>query len=335
MTTHQAPPVADRAGAVEPAAARPPRLPALLRAGLRRLVGALAVLFGAATLAFAALQLIPGDPVATLLGPATTTPPEVREAIRHDLGYDQPVVVQYLHYLGGLLRADLGQSYQLQRPVSDLIAEQLGPTAQLALTAVLLALLIAVLSAVATAGRRPALKALTAAWELVAVSTPSYWLGLVLLTVFSFQLRLFPVAGADGVAALVLPAVTLALPLAGTLAQVLREGLEAALGQPFAVTARARGLSRAGVVLRHALRHAAVPLMTLTGWLTGSLLGGTVLVESVFGRPGVGSLVLAAVNSRDVPVVIGVVLLSALVFVVISTAVDLLATVLDPRLGNR
>ncbi|MFF2078443.1 ABC transporter permease [Kitasatospora sp. NPDC058162] len=311
------------------------RVPALLRAGLRRLIGAVAVMFGAATLAFGALQLIPGDPVATLLGPATTTPPEVREAIRHQLGYDQPVAVQYLHYLGGLLRADLGQSYQLQRPVSGLITEQLGPTVQLALAAVLLALLVAVLSAVATAGRPAAVRALSGLWELVAVSTPSYWLGLVLLTVFSFHLRLFPVAGADGFAALVLPAVTLALPLAGTLAQVLREGLEAALGQPFAVTARARGLGRSGLVVRHALRHSAVPLVTLTGWLTGSLLGGTVLVESVFGRPGVGSLVLAAVNSRDVPVVIGVVLLSALVFVVISTAVDLLYGVLDPRLGSR
>ncbi|GAA1934225.1 ABC transporter permease [Kitasatospora viridis] len=331
----------DAPGGAEPAAAgparpgRPARLPGLLRAVLRRLVGAVAVMFGAATLAFAALQLIPGDPVATLLGPATTTSPEVRQMIRHQLGYDQPVAVQYLHYLGGLLRGDLGQSYQLQRPVTDLIAEQLGPTVQLALSAVLLALLLAVLSAVATAGRPPALRALTSVWELIAVSTPSYWLGLVLLTAFSFQLHLFPVAGADGVAALVLPAVTLALPLAGTLAQVLREGLEAALGQPFAVTVRARGVGRATLVARHALRHAAVPLVTLTGWLTGSLLGGTVLVESVFGRPGVGSLVLSAVNSRDVPVVIGVVLLSALLFVVISAVVDLLYTVLDPRLDPR
>ncbi|RKE22707.1 ABC transporter permease [Streptomyces sp. TLI_171] len=317
------------------AAALPSRGPALLRAALRRLAGAVAVLFGAATLAFTALRLIPGDPVSVLLGPSTTTSPEVRDEIRRQLGFDRPVLAQYLHFLGRLLHGDLGQSYQLQRPVADLVAEQLAPTLQLVAAAVLLALLVAIASAVASAGRPPALRALTGAWELVAVSTPSYWLGLVLLTVFSFHLRLFPVAGADGFGSLVLPAVTLALPLAGTLAQVLREGLEAALAQPFAVTVRARGRGRTALVLRHALRHAAVPLVTLTGWLTGSLLGGTVLVESVFGRPGVGALVLGAVNSRDVPVVIGVVLLSALAFVLISAAVDLLYTVLDPRLGNR
>ncbi|MFJ5234762.1 ABC transporter permease [Kitasatospora sp. NPDC088391] len=317
------------------AAAAPSRGPALLRAVLHRLAGAVAVLFGAATLAFAALQLVPGDPVAVLLGPSTTASPEVRAEIRRQLGFDRSVPAQYLDFLGRLLHGDLGRSYQLQRPVAGLVAEQLGPTLQLVGAAVLLALLVAIASAVATAGRPPALRALTGGWELVAVSTPSYWLGLVLLTVFSFHLRLFPVAGADGFGSLVLPAVTLALPLAGTLAQVLREGLEAALAQPFAVTVRARGRGRTALVLRHALRHAAVPLVTLTGWLTGSLLGGTVLVESVFGRPGVGALVLGAVNSRDVPVVIGVVLLSALAFVLISAVVDLLYTVLDPRLGNR
>ncbi|BAJ32323.1 putative peptide ABC transporter permease protein [Kitasatospora setae KM-6054] len=325
------------ATAQQPSRGRAPAslLRGLLRALPRRLAGAFAVLFGAATLAFGALQLIPGDPVAVLLGPANTTTPEVREQIRHQLGFDQPVFTQYLHFLGQLLRGDLGQSYQLQRPVAGLVAEQLGPTLQLVGSAVLLALLVATVSAVATAGRRPGLRSLTGAWELVAVSTPSYWLGLVLLTVFSFHLRWFPVAGADGFGSLVLPAVTLALPLAGTLAQVLREGLEAALAQPFAVTVRARGRGRTALVVRHALRHAAVPMVTLTGWLTGSLLGGTVLVEAVFGRPGVGALVLGAVNSRDVPVVIGVVLFSALAFVVISAVVDALYTVLDPRLGNR
>ncbi|MFD8818035.1 ABC transporter permease [Streptomyces sp. NPDC059627] len=305
-----------------------------VRAVLRRLGSAVAVLAGAATLAFVALQLIPGDPVSVLLGPSNAGSPAVRAEIRREYGFDRPVADQYLHYLGRLVRGDLGESYQLQRPVWSLIGDQLWPTVQLALAGLVLAVVLAVLSAVATAGRRPALRALASLWELVAASTPSYWVGIVLLTVFSFRFRLFPVAGADGFAALVLPAVTLALPLAGVLAQVLREGLEAALEQPFVVTARSRGVGRTAVRLRHALRHSAIPLLTLTGWLTGSLLGGAVLVEAVFGRPGIGSLVLQAVTAKDMPVVIGVVLLSAFVFVVISTVVELLYPVIDPRLRS-
>jgi peptide/nickel transport system permease protein len=310
------------------------RISALLRGTAQRAASALAVLWGAATLAFVTLQLIPGDPVDILLGPATTASPAVRAEIRRQYGFNQPLFTQYLRYLARLAHGDLGQSYQLQRPVSSLIGGQLGPTVQLSLAALLLAVVIALVSAVATAGRGPLPRAITTAWELVAVSTPSYWTGIVLLTVFSFQFHVFPVAGAQNPASLVLPAVTLALPVAGVLAQVLRESLEAALGQPFTVTARARGLSRTSVLLRHTLRHAAVPLVTLTGWLTGSLLGGAVLVETVFGRPGIGSLVLQAITSRDMPVVIGVVLLSAAVFLVISTVVDLLYTVIDPRLRS-
>ncbi|WP_245674899.1 ABC transporter permease [Herbidospora cretacea] len=298
---------------------------------LRRVGAGVMVLWGAATLAFISLLLIPGDPVSTLLGPATMASPEVRAQIAADYGFDRPVAVRYLDYLGTVVTGDLGSSYQLQRPVGLLIADQLGPTVQLALAAMVTAVVIAVISAVTTAGRARPVRAAAGAWELVAVSLPSYWLGILLLTAFSFQLRIFPVIGAQDLAALVLPALTLALPIAGVLAQVLREGLEAALAQPFAVTARARGLSQFAVRLRHALRHAAASLATLTGWLVGSLLGGAVLVETVFGRSGIGALTLQAVGNKDMPVVMGVVLLSALVFVVISNVVDLLHTAIDPR----
>ncbi|HEV2634433.1 MAG TPA: ABC transporter permease [Actinocrinis sp.] len=304
----------------------------VLKGAAQRLAAALAVLYGAATLAFIALQLIPGDPVDTLLGPATTASAAVRAQIAAQYGFNQPVAEQYLRYLSRLLHGDLGQSYQLQRPVSALITEQLGPTAQLAAAALVLAVVIALVSAVATAGRSPALRSVAVTWELVAVSSPSYWVGILLLTGFSFQLQIFPVAGAQDFSALVLPAFTLALPIAGVLAQVLREGLETALTEPFAVTARARGLSRTAVRLKHTLRHAAVPLLTLTGWLTGSLLGGAVLVEVVFGRPGIGALTLQAVTGKDMPLVVGLVLLSAFVFVAISTLLDLLYLVIDPRL---
>ncbi|GAA1273353.1 ABC transporter permease [Kitasatospora nipponensis] len=307
-------------------------IPRVLRAVLKRLAGGLAVLLGAATVAFIALQLIPGDPVTVMLGPGTAATPEVKAQIRAQFGLDRPIPLQYLHYLGRLLTGDLGESYQLQRPVAQLIGDQLWPTVQLASAALLLALVLAVAAAVATAGRRPALRSLAILAELLTVSSPSYWIGILLLTVFSFQWQVFPVAGDQGLPALVLPALTLALPLTGVLAQVLREGLESALERPFALTARARGLSGTAVLLRHALRHAAVPAVTLTGWLTGSLLGGAVLVEIVFGRPGIGALSLQGTTNKDMPLVIGLVLLSALVFVVISTLVDLLYLLIDPRL---
>jgi peptide/nickel transport system permease protein len=312
--------------------AEPTRLPRVLRAVAGRLVAITSVLLGAATLAFAGLKLLPGDPVATLLGPQTTASPAVRAQIRADYGFDDPLIGQYLHYLNELLHGRLGESYQLQQPVSALIGEQFGSTLELALSAAALAVAIAVVSALATAGRRSALRSALGAWELVAVSTPSFWLGIVLLTVFSFRLRWFPVAGTDGMQTLVLPAVTLALPIAGVLAQVLRESLEKALAEPFVVTARARGLSRSAVRIRHAFRHAAIPLLTLSGWLTGTLLGGTVLVEKVFARPGIGALTLQSVNTKDMPVVMGVVLLAALVFVLISQLTDVLYAVIDPRL---
>ncbi|GAA2064196.1 ABC transporter permease [Catenulispora yoronensis] len=298
----------------------------------RRLASALAVMTGAAAIAFAALQLVPGDPVQILLGQNNTASPEVRAQIRARFGLDESVPLQFLHYLDHLVHGDLGQSYQLQQPVSGLISAQLRPTAQLMAGAMTVAVVLAVSSALLTAGRRPVLRAAAGFCELVAVSAPSYWVGIVLLTVFSFQLHVFPVAGDQDFASLVLPSITLGLPIAGLLAQVLREAMEAALGQPFVLTARARGVGQTGVRLKHALRHAAIPLVTLTGWLAGSLLGGAVLVENIFGRPGIGALTLQAATNKDMPVVIALVLVSALFFVLISTVVDLLYLLIDPRL---
>ncbi len=168
--------------------------------------------------------------------------------------------------------------------------------------------------------------------ELLAVSAPLFWVGLLLLSVFSFQLRWLPAAGAGGVAGLVLPAVTLALPLGGVMAQVLRGALDRTLEQPYVTTLRARGLSEVAVRLRHCLRHGAVPLITMGGWLVGDLLTGTVLVETVFARPGIGRTLVTAVIAKDFPVVTAVVLLAALLFLVINLLVDLVSLVVDPRL---
>jgi peptide/nickel transport system permease protein len=264
-----------------------------------------------------------------------TATPEVIAAIRADMGLDQPPLTRYLHYLGQVASGDFGQSYQLQKDVWAVVGPQILPTAQLALTAAVLAIVIAVLVATATSGRWPAVRVASQGLELLAASTPTFWLGTVLLTVFSFGLGWFPVTGGGTLAALVLPAVTLAIPITGVLAQVLREACESALIQPFVLTARTRGLTEWAVRLKHVLRHALIPLVTMSGWTLGSLLGGAVVVETLFARPGLGRVALAAVNGRDFPVVIAVVMLSALVFVVINTVVDLLYTVIDPRLRVR
>ncbi|UNX53808.1 ABC transporter permease [Georgenia sp. TF02-10] len=307
-------------------------MPRYVRFVLPRLASIVLVMWGAATLAFLTLRLTPGDPVDTVLGAASTASPAVREQIRVELGLDQPVLVQYLTYLGRLLDGDLGTSYQLGRPVADVLASQLAPTLQLAGVAAALGIVLAVATALLTAGRRTRLRSVSLAVELIIVSSPGFWIGILLLTVFSFQLDLFPVSGARDWTALVLPAITMALPVAAILTQVLRGGMEGALREPFTVSARARGLAEASILRRHALRHGAIPAVTLTGFVVGSLLSGAVVAETVFGRPGLGRVALTAITSKDIPVVMGVVLISAFAFVVINLIVDLLYLVIDPRL---
>ena len=297
----------------------------------RRLALAVVVVLGAATVAFGALQLVPGDPVHVLLGGVAPSQ-EVYEQVRRDLGYDRPLLARYGEFLGRLLRGDLGHSFQLHRPVAEVIGSQLWPTVQLALAGFGLAFAAAAVLAVATAGRRSRLRRLSSALELLMISTPGFWVGVLLLTFFSFRLRLFPVAGGDGLAGLVLPAVTLALGLVGVFAQVMRDGLERALEQPFVLSARARGTGETAVRLRHALRHALIPMITLSGWVVGSLLGGTVLVETIFSREGLGRITATAIASRDLPLVTGIAVVAALVFTVLNIVVDLLYRIVDPRL---
>jgi len=304
------------------------------RAILSRIGGLVAsvvlVLWGAATLAFVAFRIIPGDPVDVMLGPQAQVSEAVKDGIRAELGLDRPVLEQYGAFLGRLLRGDLGESYQLRLPVAEVIGRQLGPTLQLAALALLIAVLLALASALLVRGRTG--RAVASGIELLVLSSPVFWTGLVLLSVFSFQLGWFPVSGARDPSAIVLPAVTLALPVAALLAQVLRDGVQAAEREPFLVTVRARGASPLRESVHHTLRHASVGAVTLTAYLVGSLLGGAVLVETVFARPGIGRVTLTAITDRDLPVITGVILLSALVFVVVNTIVDLVVPLIDPRL---
>lgn len=311
-------------------AVRAPAWPAVVA---RRLVSAVAVLWAAATTAYIALLLAPGDTVDILVGDGADTP-EIRAQIIAEWGLDRPEIVRYLSYLGRLLHGDLGRSYRLQRDVGEILAGQVGPTVRLTLAAAAVGVVLALVLAVATAGRSVWPRRIVSAAELMAVSVPQFVIGILLLFVFSFSLGWFPVSGAQDPQALVLPALALGLPIAGVLGQVLREGLERALEQPFAVTARARGLGERAVVARHALRHALLPAVTLTGWFTGALLGGAVITEALFGRPGLGRVTMEAVTGKDMPVVMAVVIVSAAVYVTISALLDLAYRVIDPRLRS-
>ena len=289
------------------------------------------VVWGAATVGFFSLRLIPGDPVNVLVGLGNVSQ-RVRDQIRADWGLVDPLLLQYFHYLGRLLQGDLGTSYRMQQPVAAVIGQQLAPTMQLMGLAISFAVLLASGSALLGRGRRTG--PVAGLLELVAVSSPTFWIGLVLIGVFGFGLGWFPVVATAGFGALVLPAVTLAIPVAGILSQVLRQGLDDAAALPFVDTVRARGASQTRLVLRHTLRHAAANSVTLTGYIVGSLLGGSVLVETVFARPGLGRVALNAIVNRDVPVVLGIIVLAAVSFSLVNLLVDFVADRLDPRLAT-
>jgi peptide/nickel transport system permease protein len=301
----------------------------VIKAIARRVAGGAVVLWAAATAAYLALLAAPGDIVDAIIGDGADTP-QIRSQIIAEWNLDRPAIVQYLDYLLRAAQGDLGRSYLLQRPVRDVVGEQILPTLELAAAAAVFGVVLALILAVATRHRWARRISTTA--ELVIVSTPPFLIGIVLLSVFSFRFGLFPVSGDRGWDALVLPAVTLGLPIAGVLAQVLRDGLDRALDEPFTVTARARGVKERAVLVRHALRHALIPAVTLLGWLSGVLIGGAVIIEQVFGRPGLGQVTLQAVGNGDMPVVLAVVVFAAAAFVLINTVADLAYLIIDPRL---
>jgi peptide/nickel transport system permease protein len=302
---------------------------------LLRLGGSVFVLWAVATLTFFAIRLIPGDPAEAVLGgPGSQASQETLDQVRRDYGLDLPLGVQYLNALGRLLTGDLGASYALKVPVADLLAAQIGGTLVLALAAFTVAWAIAlVLSLWSTRGSRFA-ASLGQGIELTSAALPHFWLATVLIAVFSSALGWLPPVSTGGPAGLVLPTVTLAIPLAGFLAQVMRETLLDTLDAPFIVSARARGESERGIRLRHALRHASLPAISLSGWALGYLISGAVVVETIFARPGLGRTLLQAVTLRDVPIVTGVVLLAALVYIVMTVVTDAASRLADPRLRS-
>ncbi|MFF2390237.1 ABC transporter permease [Agromyces sp. NPDC058104] len=297
--------------------------------------GALFVLWAVATLTFFAIRLIPGDPAQAILGgPGSQASQEALDQVRSDYGLDQPLVVQYFAMLGRLLTGDLGTSYTLKVPVAELLGAQIGGTLLLAVCSLAAAWVLALGLSLWSTGRGRIASALGQGIELVAAALPHFWLAAVLIAVFSTGLGWFPPVATGTPTGLVLPVTTLAIPLAGFLAQVMRESLIDAMRQPFVVSARARGESALGIRFRHTVRHAALPGISLSGWALGWLLSGAVVVETIFAMPGLGRTLLQAVTLRDIPVVTGVVLLVAVVYVLMTVLTDLVARVADPRLAQ-
>ena len=298
--------------------------------------GAVAVLVTVATLAFAALQFIPGDPAeAALGGPGSQASAAALEAARAEFGLDRPILTQYFDFLWRLLRGDLGVSYAQRIPVAEVLGNAIGPTLLLTLTALLLAWVFALVSVIIASGHSRLARTVASTLDLTAAAMPNFWLASLLVLVFASILGWFPPVSTSGASGIVLPALALAIPTAGFLAQVSRAGVDAARTAPFIESARARGETELGIRVRHVVRHGLVPGLNLTAWALGSLLGGAAVIEVIFARPGLGRTLVTAVLGRDVPVVLGVVLFSACAYVVVALVTDLVISRVDPRTESR
>jgi ABC-type dipeptide/oligopeptide/nickel transport system permease component len=302
---------------------------------IRRLVWAIPVLLGVSIAVFMMLHLIPGDPVLALLRGQPTVTPEDIARLRSQLGLDEPVVMQYLKWLGGVLHGDFGESILTHRPVITMIREQTWATVQLAFAAMILAILIGtILGTVSALRRNTWVDTLSSLLSLFGVSMPTFWFGMILIYVFSLRLGWFPVTGEGGIRRLVLPALALSLDFSAIIARLVRSSLIEVLQQDYIRTARAKGLREQVVVIHHALRNGLIAVITIIGLQIGTLLGGAVVVETVFARQGIGRLAVTGILGKDFPLVQAIVLLAAVVYVVINLLVDLSYSLLDPRIKN-
>jgi peptide/nickel transport system permease protein len=314
-------------------------MPEVLKYWLVRILQSVFVLWAAFTLSFVILQVLPSDAALLRLNAGGAGGPldeAEADALRASLGLDKPLLVQYLDRIGGFLTGDFGVSIQKDRPVADLVAQALPSTLVLVSVALILALVFGTLLAVLASGTRAGwLRQALQSIPPVVLSLPGFWVALVLIQVFAFQVRWFPSTGDKTLPSLVLPAITLALPIGAIIAQILTKSLLATWRAPFVQVAEARGLGRRQLLTRHVLRNAVIPTLTMLAIIFGNLLGGSIIVETVFGRAGLGRLTENAVTNQDIPVVQFVVVFAALVFVVTNLFVDFLYTILDPRIRRR
>jgi ABC-type dipeptide/oligopeptide/nickel transport system permease component len=290
------------------------------------------VLLGALVISFVILRVIPGDPAVMMLSDLAT--PDEIERVRNSLGVDQSIWVQFGIYVKQVATGDFGVSYRSQMPALGLVLAYLPATLQLAAAALLITIVVAIpLGAIAALRRGSGIDNMLSGFALIGQSVPVFWLGIMLILVFSVQYRLLPTSGHGGLEHLILPAVTLAAAQVALVARIMRSSMLEVVRQDYIRTARAKGLSEWAVVLRHALRNALAPVVTVLGLQVGTLLGGAIITETVFAWPGAGNLLVNSIGARDYPVVQAMIVISALVFVVTNLIVDIIYVLLDPRVS--
>ena len=302
---------------------------------VRRLLQMALVLVGASILLFACLFVVPGDPIATSHGEGRQLDAATRAALEKRYGLDRPLPLQYAGYVGRMVTGDMGESYTFRRPVNAILMEKLGNTAQLALAATVLQIALGILAGIfAAVSRYSFLDVLITLATTIAVGLPTFVIGLVLQNVFAVNLGWLPSQGQEQglTRSIILPALTLAAVDTALVARLMRGTMSEAMRADYIRTAYAKGLSRRDVILKHALRNSVIPVLTYLGIAFGSLLGGAIITETVFNWNGIGSALVAAIQSQDNPIVLGVATYGVAVFVVVNLLVDLSYAALDPRI---
>jgi ABC-type dipeptide/oligopeptide/nickel transport system permease component len=302
----------------------------MLRHLLKRFLLTLPALWLVFTLVFLMIHIVPGDPVEQMLGEGAA--PGAAAQLRHSLGLDQPLGLQYGHYLLGLFRGDLGQSFKFQAPVRQIIFERYPATLQLAFLALLVCAAIAIPAGVLAAHRRGQTPdRLIGVFTLFGLAIPNFALGPLLILLFSIEIGLLPVSGRNGLGSYVLPAATLGAALAAILTRMVRGAMLEELSADYIRTARAKGLSTTAVLFRHGLRNALIPIITILGLQFGTLLAGTIVTETIFSWPGIGRLTVQAISARDYPLLQGCILVISLSYVLVNLLTDAIYSVVDPR----
>jgi peptide/nickel transport system permease protein len=296
-----------------------------------RIATAAVVVLGVTSIVFILIHMVPGDPVEVMLGEYASSAD--RAELRTALGLDQPLLAQWLHFVNGVMRFDFGNSLHTGRPVSELLATHFAMTLALAGTALLVALGVGLpLGVVAALNAGRGWDAAASLLAVLGMSVPNFVLGPLLIIVFAVKLNWLPIGGTGGPAALILPALTLGTSMAALLARMVRAALADVLAEPFVTAARARGLTEFTVIVGHACRNAALPVITVIGLQLGTLLGGAVITEIVFSWPGLGQLAVESIHRRDYPVLQGCVLVISLSYVAVNTLTDIVYAILDPRI---
>ena len=289
------------------------------------------VVFGVLTLVFLLIHLIPGDPVDLMLGESARTVD--KEKLRESLRLNDPLAVQYMHFLKGVIQGDLGESLYNKEPVIRLILKRYPETIKLTFAAMALALLISLPIGIYSAVKQYSfMDNFSMFFALLGVSMPNFWLGPLLMILFCVNLGWFPMSGDEGLRSIVLPAITLGTAMSAILSRMVRSSMLEVINEEYIVTARAKGLSELRVIFRHALKNALVPVITVVGLQFGALLAGAIITETIFSWPGIGRLLIQAINTRDYPLVQGCVLAISISYVLINLITDIAYSYIDPRI---